>query len=116
MLAELQRITVYEGRMTRELQRLKAELAEMQKERRNRATAERLAALEPELQARAEALADALLGVRPAAPAEAPPMLAASDPALRDALAALDDWTRRERGRLDAAARAARQTPAAPTA
>ncbi len=107
VLAELQRIALYEGRLTRELQRLKAELSEMQKERREQAAFAQVQAEWPELWRRSAALAEALRGRRPAAPAaetETPPA-AAPDPAA---------WPAGERARLDAAA--AFKNPAGPTA
>ena len=72
VMPELLRIALYEGRLTRELQRLKAELAQMQKARRDRAAFERVEAEWPALQRQADALADALMGRRPGSGASRP--------------------------------------------
>ena len=111
---ELLRITMYEGRLTRELARLKAELADLQQARRELAAGERARAAEQAWQARqaagreaVERRAAALAEGRVPAP-EAPPPATAP-------LAAIDGWLRRERARLDAQLRvfrAVRQSPA----
>ena len=116
--AELLCIAAYEGRLTRELARLKAELAELQKARRAREAAARRRIADAAWEAReaAERAAVERRAARLAAghvpAAEAPPGAAAS-------LAAIHDWVTREQARLDAQLRVfriARQTPAAPAA
>ncbi len=91
VVKELQRIALYEGRLTRELQRLKAELKEMQAARAQR---ERIEA-EPARRDAAAAPAQPATGPAPAASAKV-------------SMAELAAWSQRERARLDAEARAFR--------
>ena len=104
VVRELQRIALYEGRLTRELQRLKAELKEMQAARglRERIQAE---------QARREAAEQRRAQRAAAPPATDPPLPATGKVSMTE----LSAWSKRERARLDAEAlafHAARSNPA----
>ncbi len=118
VVRELQRIALYEGRLTRELQRLKAELKEIQKQRRDLAAAERARVAEAAWQARQAAEREAVER-RAAALAEGQIPAPEAPPPATAPLAAIDGWARRERARLDAQLRVfraarypARETPA----
>lgn len=114
VMKELLRITMYEGRLTRELVRLKAELEGLRQERRRQAEAEAYRQFAAERQAEEAA---ALAAAPPRQPTAAE--IVAADPeltaALKDSMRGLAEWSRRERKALDAVARAALKNQAAPT-
>src|SRR5688500_3514451 len=104
--AELLRITLYEGRLTRELQRLTAELAALQRRRHDEASQARGEARWAAQQAaeRAAALRRAAAAARPAGagPAATPPEASTDEAAA---------WLRAERAGLGDLAKQGRSTP-----
>jgi len=116
VLADLSRLTLYEGRLSRELQKLRAELAALQDERRRRAAAE---PRRPDPEAPAEPLAPARPAAAPApvsAPEPAPEPRKSADigfvpapsepPAAGAPLAEWEAWHSRESARIEAEAKA----------
>jgi hypothetical protein len=122
VMAELMRITAYEGRLSRELARLKAELAKLQTQRRELAAAERAreaAAARRAEQAAEETAAREAVERRAAALAEGRVAAPEPPPSAGAPLAEIHGWVKREQARLDAQLRVfrdARQNPARPTA